>query len=712
MTCFTRPPGGARRRRPLAPALASACLGCLAGVVAPLPALAAPTTAMPEVTITAKGDALAEQRAAASQKTVLDRAEIESLGGLTVGEVIRKLPGVDAGEHSGDGGMSARSRGMVRDSVQFLVNGERPTANARFAFTQIGRMPTEELERIEILRGASAEFGGAAPVTVNLVMRRPLANAASSLKAAIGQRGDQPNGQFTFSRSGGGDGFTWLLPLTVNHHGMPVEQTLVRAGTPLPTQREEERGDYQIDELIVSPRLAWKDGANSFTLWPSVYRNDGKRATLIDNDVAGQRRDSESSATRISRLRAESEQRIGSGKLSARAAMMDGRREADRERRPASAAVWQEIERRQDGELSASLRYDLPLGADDAHYFSVGLDAARHRREDGQWFTGGLSSASNFIGRERQWSAWLQDEWRAQPDLTLTAGLRGETMSLSANNATRRHGAVTPSLALKWEAAPGWVARLSSGGAIRFPKLEELTSVTSRAASANSPLEPDRGGNPALRPERIVNLEAGLDRNLAEEAGVIGVNLYLRRTRDFVERRQALEAARWVDRPENAGLARHWGMEWSAKLRGTALPWLPPSASLRANLTLPRGEVDDQRLGLRRAVRDMPSHTASLGYEQSLTSWPVSFGFQLQRSGTTRSRVADELVADSKSRNLLDVHLVRRLDASFNLRLAVQNLLGADTRRYATAIDGADAWSLDTAERGQRTWLLSLEGKW
>lgn len=710
MTWLYRSPGGARRR-PFVPVLATACLG----VAASAPALAAPTV-MPEVTITAKGDALTEQRAAVSQKTVLDRAEIEALGGLTVGEVIRKLPGVDAGEHSGDGGMSARSRGMVRDSVQFLVNGERPTANARFALTQVGRMPTDELERIEILRGASAEFGGAAPVTVNLVMRRPLASAASSLKVAIGQRGDKPNGQFTFSRSGGEGGFTWLLPLTVNHHGMPVDQSLARqssaSGTPLPAQREYERGDYDIDELIVSPRLAWKDGADTVTLWPSLYRNDGKRATVVDNDVAGQRLDSESSATRIARLRVESEQRLGGGKLSGRAAVMDGRREADRDRRPAGAAAWQEIERRQDGELSGSLRYDLALGADDAHYLSLGIDAARHRREDGQWFAGGLTSDSRFAGRERQWSAWVQDEWRARPDLTVTAGVRGETMRLSANDAARRHGAVTPSLALKWDAAPGWVARISSGGAIRFPKLEELTPVASRAASANSPLEPDRGGNPALRPERIVNLEAGLDFNLAEDAGILGANLYLRRTRDFVERRQSLEGARWVDRPENAGDARHWGLEWSAKLRGTALPWLPPSASLRANLTLPRGEVDDPRLGLRRAVRDMPSHTASLGYEQSLPSWQSSFGFQLQRSGTTRSRVAGELAADSKSRNLVDAHLVRRLDAAFNLRLAVQNLLRADIRRYATAADGLDAWSLDTAERGQRTWLLSLEGKW
>ena len=81
--------------------------------------------------------------------------------------------------------MNARARGMSRDGVQFLVNGERPTANARFALTEVGRMPSGELERVEILRGGSAEFGGAAPVTVNLVMRRPVARAAASVKLAV-----------------------------------------------------------------------------------------------------------------------------------------------------------------------------------------------------------------------------------------------------------------------------------------------------------------------------------------------------------------------------------------------------------------------------------------------------------------------------------------------------------------------------------------------
>lgn len=99
-----------------------------------------------EVTVTATQDALAERHAAVAQKTVIDRQEIEALGGLTIGEVIGKLPGIDAGQHGGDGSPSANARGMGRDAVQILVDGERPAANSRYALTMVGRQPTGELE--------------------------------------------------------------------------------------------------------------------------------------------------------------------------------------------------------------------------------------------------------------------------------------------------------------------------------------------------------------------------------------------------------------------------------------------------------------------------------------------------------------------------------------------------------------------------------------
>ena len=56
---------------------------------------------------------------AATQKVVFGRKEIENLSVMTVSEVLGKLPGVEVGS----GG--ARARGMSRDSIRVLIDGER-----------------------------------------------------------------------------------------------------------------------------------------------------------------------------------------------------------------------------------------------------------------------------------------------------------------------------------------------------------------------------------------------------------------------------------------------------------------------------------------------------------------------------------------------------------------------------------------------------------
>lgn len=686
----------------------------------PLACAAADEAQLPAITVTAEADAAEEQYAAVTQKVIITREEIEALGGLTVGEVLRKLPGIDVAEHSADGS-AARARGMARDAVQILVDGERPSANSRFALTLVGRQPSGELERIEILHGASAEHGGAAPVTVNLVMRKARPRQSASLRLAAGQRGAEPNGQLAVSRGGGAGNFSWLFPVTVNRHGMPLERRLERTtapdGEPVLRELEQERGSYYLDELILSPRLTWKRGSDSLTLWPSYYQNDGERRLELerrtpDGAAASGRRDREDSAIHIARLRVEGETRAAGGKLSGRVAVMDGRRQADTVRiaRDAlgAASAWSESLRRAEDELGAALRLDRPHGA---HLLAAGIEHTGHWREERQALSGSLGGITRHSAGATQWTLWLQDEWTPTAALTLTVGLRGEAAALDAGGVAQRHDALLPSVAARWEPVSGWVARASAGGGLKPPRLDELSGLVQRSTGvANTPLEPDRAGNPALRPERSVNLEAGLERHLPGEEGVVGVNLYLRRTEGFIERRTALEDGRWVERPINVGTAHHWGLELDARLRTDRLGLR--GGSLRAHLTLPRSAVDDEPAGLRREARDTPEHLFSLGYEQPVPAWSSTAGLQLQHTGPARTHLPGELRADTAARTLLDAHLTRRLTPQLNLRLAIQNLLAADTRRDAAAQSGSDAWSLLDRDAGQRSWMLSLEGKW
>lgn len=728
---------------------------CVGSAFLPLanPAFADEPTKLDEIVVTATHDTLDERREAVTQKTVLDRKEIESLGGLTVGEVIRKLPGIDADDHAGDGAPTARARGMGRDAVQFLVDGERPTANARYALTLVGRLPSGELERIEILRGSSAEHGGGAPVTVNLVMRKAKPVASTTLKAAVGIRGSgggfsglggnaEPNGQFSLSRGGGsllddGAQFSWLLPLTVNRHGMPLDKETTRVnangGTRNLWQEDRERGPYALNELILSPRMTWKKAGDSFTLWPSLYRNEGTRESVLTRSAyadpaagtglgaAGGRADKEDSDLTIARLRAEGEMKLaGGGKLSGRAATMGGWRDSDTARtwRDALGVVTSSREQlgRDERELSAAVRLDRPLGE---AMSSFGLEAATHRREETQTVTGNGAFATKTDASQRQWTAWAQHEWSPARALTLTAGLRGESIHLESGGRDSHAGQLAPSIAARLDAG-GWVGRSSLGSGIKAPKLDEISAITvsnTASATGNSPLEPDRAGNPDLKAERNVNFELGLERYVKGEAGdlgVLGASAYWRRTEDFIERTTRLEGARWVERPYNQGTARHYGVEFDTRLKSELFGL--KGGALRAHLTLPKGRVADERLGRTRDARELPRYQFTLGYEQSFPSLASSAGFQLTKNGRTRTDIPGELADGTTRGTLLDAHWVRKLSSTLNLRLAAQNLLRADTRRSSAAWSnlaaGTDDWRLASTEKGQLTWLLSLEGKW
>ena len=696
---------------------------CLCLLTSSVSAWAAEEKVLPTITVTGSQDSVEERHISATQKTVVGRKEIESLGGLTVGEVLGKLPGIDTGSQGGDGAAPMRARGMTRDSVQVLVDGERMGANSRIAISVVGRLPSSELERVEIIRGSSAEFGGGAPVTLNLVMRKALPKKSLSLKAALGMREDRLISQFSVSKGGGEDGFSWLWPLTLNHHETPAERDVERqnltAGTRSLWQVDHEEGDSGFNEHVTSPRLTWKKGTDSFTLWPTVVLGIGERNSdmfrasyaipAVGGGYAadGGRHDHEENERLMLRLRGEGEMAFGNSKLSGRLAQSRGRQATDTERINVDdlgvSTLSSERLRRHEQEGNASLRLDHALGD---HLLAGSIEYTGHRRRDDQT----LVASALFRAEEQVWTAWLQDEWNISNGLVLTGGVRNEAIRQEVDGVRRDANRLSPSLALRWEPRDSLVFRTSLGTGLKAPKLDELTNLPVLSLGANSPLEADRRGNPGLLPERTLNFEAVVEQFLADKTSVLGGNIYWRATENFVERRIQLEGARWVDRPRNEGDAQHYGVELDAKLRTDA--WGLKGGTLRGHLTLPRSRVEDQRLGLIRPARDTPVYQFTLGHDQNLPAWKGSVGFQAQFFGRIKSKVPGELWAATNARSVLDLYALRKVSPNINLRLNLQNVLGTDTRKSEVAYNGADSWLLSSTNQGARGLLLSLEGKW
>ncbi len=666
-----------------------------------------------EVNVIAKSADVAERRDSTSQKVIVDRKEIENLGVMTIGEVLGKLPGVEV---SGDG---QRARGMSRDSVQVLIDGERPAGGSRMVAGVIGRLPSGDLERVEILRGSSAEYGGASSVTVNLVMKKALSKRTTALKVAGGLRGSEPTGQMTWTENGGAGGFGWSVPITLNLHRNPTQGTTDRQAFPNGVrnvwQQERDDGLYTFRELVLSPRMTWKDSGDSLTIAPLFFDGLGKRnsdttATDLLLPASTTRSSRETNNRRMLRLRADGEKNLDGAKLTGRMSLNQGKRTLDLVRESTVANVVSTATEHSSGketEYNMALRLDKPMGE---HLLAVGLEHINLRRNDEQNFGGGFVGAATSEAIERHSIAWVQDDWSLQQSVVLTAGVRGEDMRLASDGVGQHHGRLLPSIAVRWEPAQQWLLRSSLGAGLKLPRLDELSNSVTRSIAANTPLEADRRGNATLSPERSLNYEAVLERYLDQEAGVFGANLYVRSTEDFIERRVQLEGVRWVDRPQNEGQALHWGCELDGKVRTDQYGW--KGATVKAHLTLPNARVNDTRLGITRMARDTPDYVFSAGVDQSLPLWQSSYGVSLQMSGASKTDIPNEQRGTTNAKTTLDAFWLYKLNPTFNLRLSGQNLFQAKTVRETLYLNGADTYQLRSEDKGVRALLVTLEGRW
>ena len=106
------------------------------------------------------------RRLSTAAKIVVGREEIERYGDTSMGEVLKRLPGVVSSGRPGRGG-PPQMRGLGGGYTQILIDGER--APRGFSLEDLA---PEQVERIEIYRAPTAETGARAIAgTINIITR-------------------------------------------------------------------------------------------------------------------------------------------------------------------------------------------------------------------------------------------------------------------------------------------------------------------------------------------------------------------------------------------------------------------------------------------------------------------------------------------------------------------------------------------------------------
>jgi outer membrane receptor for ferrienterochelin and colicins len=681
------------------------------------------------------------RRQATAAKIVIGREELDKFGDATLGEVLRRLPGVSAGGPPGRGG-PPRMRGLGGGFTQLLIDGQRVPPGF-----SLESLPPDQVERIEILRAPTAETGARAIAgTINIITRGGFRRRVNDLRLGTSSEGGRLSGGafWTHNESAG--------PLTYNlsaggfrnqrRASDRSERSLLdlESGELLERELSTSVTDATRIGLNLGARLQWRlnEAGDSLLLNPTVFhsRNESLRSdTLLQPLPLGATprydsafSDGESRFTNA-RLNTQWRQRLSPStrmELAANMGQWQSRSGSLRlERRDVPAGVLRELDessRTEDRSGNLALKFNSTFGGapdrpGSEHNLVTGLEVEAVRRSDtrvalqnGQPVLPGF--AENLSASTLRAAAYVQDEWALSPRWAANAGLRwegiqtrGDAAELGALRPTNRSSVFTPLGHLAFKPDPNGrdQVRLSLTRSYRNPPTASLIarpSVNSRypVQGPNEATSPDSVGNPDLRPELALGLDLSVERYMAG-GGVLSATVFHRQI-DNVIRRVVGEQPevvpwspfpRWVARQQNIGTASTQGLELEARWRLDQLVSAAPPVELRQNLALYRSRVDsvpgpDNRLDEQAPV------TLNLGADYRLRGTPLTLGGNLNFVGGYRTQTSETRAVETNRRRVFDAYALWAFNPNTALRLTASNL---------GPLDGVNRTEVDSLRNGR-----------
>ena len=714
-----------------------------------VPAFANDEKMLSQMVVTDQREAQITRKESNIQKIVISEEEVERFGDATVGDVLRRLPGMTS---TGPAGVAKdiRMRGLDKGYTQFLINGEVVPGAVQERQMQVDRLPADMIERIEIIRNPSAEYdahgiGG----TINIVLKNKI-DDITRLRAAYGKNGNLDVGDAVaqWNRRIGDLDILFAASHTVGAEDVIEEKDTLNSSLAV-ASREYKPKPVRKTETLLTPRLVWHLGADRLTLDPYLSAGtEDKRERSEVRSVAGaltkEAGNNEDKVDQLMRFGGRYDGQASWGSWYAKAAVQQGTSDKDKyaPSRDLTKAVNQqwtvakEREEISEDQLFIGAGVAVPLAS---HFLKAGVELRETAYEKRKlaWEAKDKASlgaaeaalAPKAAGQndvynidESKQIVYFQDEWRIAERHWLTPGIRYETVSRDAtdrlgNQRSGKESSPNPSLHYRWALSSNLNLRASMAQTVRFAKFDDVNPIIITASGAGAGLytNPDKAGNADLRPEKATGLELGLEKYLANNAGVVGVNVYNRDVKDYIEKSIRLEGARYVQRPYNVGEAHFWGAEFDLRL-----PLLQKGAhmlTLLGSHAEMRGEVTKASTGAVQDVKDMPPRATNIGlnWMHRPSKWSAGMNLNHMPTFTVDTDNDDGVreVKTVKAMNTLDLYVTKVFGPLAELRLVAKNVLSVskqeDKVKYNT--NGTIKDGESKIERSQPTIFLTFESR-
>ncbi len=628
-------------------------------------------------------------------KVVVTSEEITKYGDTNVMDVLKRVPGITVNSANGRGG-EIRMRGLGAGYTQILINGDR--APAGFSMDSLA---PDSIERIEVLRAASAEFSTQSVAgTINIILKRTVKNRMRELKLAMMGSSNAwgPNANLQLSDRDGA--FSYSLAANAAQDRFDFESWGEERGvalngqtTTLRTIRLPQEGRASM--LNLSPRLNWTLGQdNTLTSQSFInshrFRNRFSQVTMaiigspppyanllneVDNEADSLRSD-------LSWAR-----KFASGaKLDLKVGFFAGQMLNESHRTAASSAGVPQLDtntvaKARDLNGNSTGKYSRTI--EKGHTFAFGWDGGIDTRDDERTeratirLSGSIPPFEESEARVKRLAVFAQDEWNITPAWSMYLGARWEGIRTEVTGNTFGDAKASSNVwspimqtLYKIPGRKGDQLRLALTRTYKAPSVGALTPRR-QVSENNSATEPDFRGNPNLKPELAFGIDAAYEHYWAEGA-LLSVSVSSRRISDFTRNLVLFDGERWISTPSNQDSATTRSLEIETKFPLKAVLEGAAPIDLRASVNRNWSRVESVPGPYNRLDQQTPL-TINLGADYKAGAFTTGGSFVYRRGGPVRTAVNQS--AYVWPRRELDVYALWKFDAQRQLRVAVSNLM-------------------------------------
>lgn len=595
-------------------------------------------------------------------KTIVTREEMLQFGDQSVNDALRRAAGFQMpipGQGPRGGGSASAMRFRGGGAPVFLINGEPVQGGPRGGMSVVDSITPDMIERIEITKQPSvAQASVASSAVINIILKQPLDNAriSGAIRAGYGlAKSDQKEEERkNISVQADGRDNAWLYSLSANQ--MWNDTTSITQ-TQNSSQTHEQKRITERKSQMLAPRVEYELDDQQKLVAELFYRNnesDGSRGDQTQND----KNDSIRLNTRYERKDKDNSDKI---RLS-----VEQQNETESTRSPLFSSYTNETVN------EYGVAYDGVRKLDETRQLKFGTDIRSSELE---------SNITDTLNEQR-YALYTEGSWKFTDRQTVTLGARQEWIHRSGLvDYSDQH--FSPVLAHRFDFDDHWSLQSNISQAFRSPKTDQLlpTVSVSTDSDAGSLNNPDRGGNPNLRPEKITAFESTLGYNTP--SGGVNITAYQREIEDYIEKVIRQEGSRFVERPQNQDNATTYGVEIAARY---ALKQTENGHALMLNgqLSTVRAKIEETN-HQQRLASDVAPYTASAGLSYNYQPWRLSSSVNLNYVPEF-TRALDNLPYDrtSNKRVNVDISVSKRFDDGWATTLSARNILSTDYKERLT----------------------------